>query len=200
MSPADGRCPPTPPPRCSCYQAEACCAAGSLGLCGAPWSRHIDQRQPLVAGAWHGVRCKAIHITGFGARKFMSRCSEREDSAAWNHLPGSEMEPLPVMAAGPCAGRGPTRAPDSGDDTSLRVVTPAPHHEVTTGSPRGLWVAEPLVCRSCPSFLPIVPVGSSWYLGLTTYPFACWFHPSLPIHLLTLPSSSPRRLSPPIGF
>ena len=125
--PADGRHPPAPLPQCSCYQGEACCAAGSLGPRGTPWSRHIDQRQPRVAR----------HGTGFGARRFMSRCSERDDSTAWDHLAGSEVEPLPVMAAGPCAGRGPTRAPDSSDNTSLRVVAPAPHHRIYKRTGRG---------------------------------------------------------------
>ena len=163
MYPADGRHPPPPPPQCSCYQAEAFCAAGSLGPRGAPWSRHIDQRQPRVAGARHGVRCKAIHVTGFGAGRFMSRCSERDNSAAWNHLAGSEVEPLPVMAADPCAGWDPTSAPDSGDNTSLRVVAPAPHHRIYKRTGRGV-VGESssflshssVVCVS--SFLLIAPV------------------------------------------
>ena len=70
------------------------------------------------------------HGMEFGARQFMSWCSERDNSAARNHLAGSEVEPLPVMVAGLCAGWGPTRAPDSGDDTSLRVVASAPHHRI----------------------------------------------------------------------
>ena len=68
------------------------------------------------------------HGTEFGARQFMSRCSERDNSTAWNHLVRSKVEPLPVMAASSCAGRDPTRAPDSGDDTSLRVIAPALYH------------------------------------------------------------------------
>ena len=53
----------------------------------------------------------------FGAGRFVSRYSERDDSAAWNHLAGCKVEPLPAIMAALCAGRGPTREPDSGDDT-----------------------------------------------------------------------------------
>ena len=148
MSPKDGRHPPAPPPRCSCDQAQACCAAGSLGPRGAPWSRPIDRRQPQVTGAGHGVWCKAINITGFGAGRFVSRCSERDDSTAWNHLAGNKMKPLPVMAAGRCAGRGPIRAPDSDDDNTSRRH-PRSHHGIYKRTGRGF----PSV-----SFLLVVPV------------------------------------------
>ena len=144
MSPADGRHPPAPPPRCSCYQAEACCAAVSLGPHGAPRSRHIDQRQPRVTGARHGVRCKAIHIKGFGAGQFMSQCSEQDGSAVWSHLARSEAEPLPVMATGPCARQGPTRALNSGEDISLWPLgchpCPAPPDRKKDGSRGGVVV------------------------------------------------------------
>ena len=157
MSPVDGRHPSAPPPRCSCYQAEACCAAGSLGPRGAPRSRHIDRRHPRVAGAWHGVRCKAIHITGFGAGRFVSWCSDRDDCAAWNHLVGSKVEPLPVMATGPCAGWGPTRVPDSGDDTSLQVIAPAPHHRIYKRTGRGAVGGG----GEWSSFMLVIPASSS---------------------------------------
>ena len=50
--------------------------AVQLGLRGASWCGRIDQHQSRVAGA----------CTEFVARQFMSRCSERDDSAAWNNL------------------------------------------------------------------------------------------------------------------
>ena len=72
----------------------------------------------------------------FGAGRFVSRCSERDNSAAWKHLAGSKVEPRPVMAAGQCAGRGPTRAPDSGD-TFLWVVAVALPHWIYKRTGRG---------------------------------------------------------------
>ena len=209
MSPTDGRHPPAPMPRCSCFQAEACCAARSLGPRGATRSRHIHQPQPLVAGVWHGVqckaihitesgarrfisrrsvqgdsyhgdRCKAIHITGFCARRFVSWGSERDNSTAWTHLAERGVEPLLAITAGPCSGRGPTRVPYSGDDTSHRVVASTPHD----GSIKG-WVAVPLVSflpivlahHSCPSFLLIVPARRSCLSFLPVVP-ACRSCPS----------------------
>ena len=134
-----------------------------------------------------GDQCKAIHVVEFGAGRFISWGSERDDSTAWNHLTGSEVEPLPVMAGSPCAGRGPTRAPDSGDDTSLRVIAPAPHHWIYKRTGRGAVEKEShrrscssfLVCRSrvvvvpesfkhrsCPSFLSSFLLAHSVCLGI----------------------------------
>jgi len=172
MSPVDGRHPPAHLPRCSCYQAEACCAAGSLGSRGAPRSRHIDQRQPWVAGSQHGVRCKAIHIMGFGARRFRSlepSCRKWSGAASGHHCWTAQWP-------------GPIRSHNSADNTSLRVVAPPG----TMGSIKGR-VMEPLVsflpvvpaCRSCPSFLLVVPAHRSCQLvlsglGSTVRPFPCW--------------------------
>ena len=120
MSPADSRHPPAPPPRCSYNQAEACCAARLIGPRGAPRSWHIDQCQLRVTRERHGVRCKAIHIMGFGARRFCSlepSCRKWSGAAAGHHG---------RVAQWP----GPIRAPDSGDDTSFWVVAPVPHHGV----------------------------------------------------------------------
>ena len=95
----------------------------------------------------------------------MSRCLERDDSAAWNHLAECKMEPLPAITAGPCGGRGPTRAPDSGDYTSLWVVAPAPHHKIYKRTGRGAVRAFP-VC-----WLFSVPAHRSWFLS--TRPALC---------------------------
>jgi len=76
----------------------------------------------------------------------------RKTSAPRNQLAGIKVELLPVMAAGPCAGRGPTRTLDSGDDTSLRVVAPTPHHRVCKRTGHGAASVVP-AHRSCPSFL-----------------------------------------------
>ena len=87
----------------------------------------------------------------------MSQCLERDDSAAWNHLAGCKVEPLPAITAGPCADRGPTRAPNSGDDTSLRVVAPDPHHRIYKRTGRGAICALPV----CWWFS--VPAHRSWF-------------------------------------
>ena len=207
MSPADGRHPPAPPPRCSCYKAEASCAV---------WRDHSGRVVHHGAGTLTSANCRSPgHGTGFGARRFMSRCSERDDSAAWNHLAGSEVEPLPVMVGSPCAGRGPTRAPDLGDDTSLRVIAAAPHHRIykrmgCRAEKRGvvlvlgvsfLLVVSGVLFQSrrrrgviaVPesslflSHSSVVPAHRSFLhscqlilsgLGSTTYPFACWLRSS----------------------
>ena len=96
--------------------------------------RHAVRPDRLGRVAPHGAgtltsanRGSLGYGTGFGAKRFISRCLERDDSAAWNHLAGSEVELLPVMAASPYAGWGPTRAPDSGYDiASGRRSRPAP--------------------------------------------------------------------------
>ena len=90
MSLADGRHPPAPLPRYSRHHAEACCTAR---VARAAWG--ADEASALISanrsapgvperacGAdaalgqspehGPGVRCKAIHITGFGARRFHS--------------------------------------------------------------------------------------------------------------------------------
>ena len=41
----------------------------------------------------------------FGAGRFVSRCSERDDSAAQNHLAGCKVAPLPAITAGPLLAR-----------------------------------------------------------------------------------------------
>ena len=90
MSPADGRHPPAPPPRCSRHQAEACCTARIVRAAWRP-----DEASTLISANRSapgvpeqacgvdaalgqspehgpGVRCMAIHIAGFGARQFHS--------------------------------------------------------------------------------------------------------------------------------
>ena len=66
------------------------------------WACRADTTLGRSPGHSPGDRCKAIYVAEFGAGRFISRGSERDDSIAWNHLAGSEVEPLPVMAAGLC--------------------------------------------------------------------------------------------------
>ena len=70
-----------------------------------------------------GVWCRAIRVTVL----------ERDDSAAWNNFAGCKVDPLPAITAGPCAGRGPTRVPDSGDDIASGR-RPTPHHRLYKGT------------------------------------------------------------------
>ena len=148
MSPVDGRHPPAPPPRCSCYQAEACCAAGSLGPCGAPRSRHIDQHQPRVAGTRHGVRCKAIHITEFGVRRFISWGRSEMIAQLGTILPEVEWSRFRPSRRGRAVAR-------AQPECQILVTThrfgssPLP---CTTGSIKG-HVTEPLECCSCSPLL-----------------------------------------------
>ena len=111
--------------------------------------RRDTAQSSLQSDSYHGVRCRAIRVTVLGVRRFRSlESSCRKWSGA---------------ASGPCAGRGPTRAPNSGDDTSLRVVAPAPHHRIYKRMGRGA-VAESssFLSRSSvvrvSSFLLIAPV------------------------------------------
>ena len=184
MSPADGRHPPAPlldaaaarqrlavwtdrSGRVAHHGAGTVTSAnlGSPGQGTRFSARRFISRSSVQGDSYHGIRCKAIHITGFGARRFISWGLGRDDSTAWSHLAGSGVEPLPVMMAGACAGWGPTRAPDSGDDTSLRVVAPTPHHGVYKRTGRGgdgvSFLLIIPVCRFCPSFLLVVPAHHS---------------------------------------
>ena len=117
-----------------------------------------------------GDPCKAIHVAEFGAGRFISWGSEREGSAAWNHLARSEVEHFRSWRlARVLAGAQPERP--------IRVTT---HHfgssppPRTTGSIKGRVVgrwkesrrhscSSLLVCHSrvviipeLSSFLPIV--------------------------------------------
>ena len=96
-----------------------------------------DRHHPRpVIGARPWNSCKAIHVAEFGVVRFISWGSERDDSVAWSYLAGSGVEPLPAITARPRSGQDPTRAPDSGDVTSLWVIAPAPHHQIYTRSGR----------------------------------------------------------------
>ena len=137
-----------PPRRCSCYQAEACCAAGSLGPRGASWNRHIDQCQPRVAGVWHGVRCKVIHVTVLGARRL--RSLEPSGWKWWSRF--RSWQPAHVLAG-------------AQPECPIRVTThrfgssPPPR---TTGSIKGRVVGrwEEDGRHSCVSFLRVAPAVS----------------------------------------
>ena len=129
MSPADGRHPSAPPPRCSCHQAEACCmaqiaraawrtdgpsaliSANRSALGGIPRSGPIDRRGP---------RPRRSTVREFGARRFISQDSERDYFIAWTCLAGCKIMRLPAIAAGPSGGRGTMGAADSDDNASLR--------------------------------------------------------------------------------
>ena len=156
MSPTDGRHPPAPPPRLAVRLDRsgrmAHHGAGTLTSAnrGSPGhgtefgARRFISRGSVQGDSYQGVRCKAIHITGFGAGQFMSQCSEQDGSAVWSHLARSEAEPLPVMATGPCVRRGPTRALNSGEDISLWPLgchpCPAPPDRKKDGSRGGVVV------------------------------------------------------------
>ena len=80
---------------------------------------------------WHG--------TGFGARRFTSWGSERDDSAGWNHLAGSGVEPLRAITAGPRSGWG--QSEHLIQVTTHRFgVVPTP---CTTGLIKGGWRSRP---------------------------------------------------------
>ena len=100
MSPANGRHPPTTPPQRSCHQVEACCWAripqatwhmeGTSTLIGANHSVLAVTERVCGTGAalgqsqehGPGVWCKAIHIVGFGARRFHSGAPDSGDDAS----------------------------------------------------------------------------------------------------------------------
>ena len=126
-------------------------------------------------------------VREFSAGRFVSRCSERDDFLAQLWLAGCKVRPLPSITAGPCAGQGPMRAPDSGDDTLLRVVTR------TTESIKGR-VAGPSEFLS--AFLLVVPVRS--LLLVPARPALLLTPPSPPIHLLAPPKVPPSCLMRPI--
>ena len=108
-----------------CSSGRSCCVAHR--------GAGIDQHQSGVPGRACGAdttlgrspghgpgdRCKAIHVAEFGAGRFISWGSERDDSAAWSYLAGSGVEPLPAITARPRSGPDPIRAADSGDDIAL---------------------------------------------------------------------------------
>ena len=156
MSPTDGECPLASPPGEVAARQRCAVWLGPHGLQRGSALTAADRRSP-----WTGRE--------FGAGQFVTRCSERDDSAAWNHLAGSKVELPPVMAAGPCAGQGPTRAPNSGGDTSLRVVTPAPHHGVYKRTDREavhrltLSRAGSPTCHLHPHFIAYSPADSALY-------------------------------------
>ena len=110
----------------------------------------------------------------------INKCSEQDDSAAWNHMAGSIVEPLPVMAAAQCAGRGPIRALDSDDDTASGRH-PRPHHGIYKRTGREAASVSFLLVvparRSCPSFLSSFLSARSVWLGID----------NRPIHLLAPP-------------
>ena len=167
MSPTDGRHPPAPPPRYSCHQAEVCCTAR------------------IARAAW----CTD------GARRFISRGSERDDSAARTCLAGCKVRPLPAMTVGSSGVRGPKGAPDSGDDASLRGgAPPCTAGTIKDGS------------RSCPeSRVVVILIFFAWlWIGLCVH-----LLPRLLLHTLVAffthppdfgdfsPPSPPTRLTPP---
>ena len=172
MSPADGRHPHAPLPRCSCCQAEACCAAGSLGPHGAPQSRYIDQCQLRVTRAWHGVLCKAIHIMGFGGRLLHLGTS-------WPELKWScfrSWQPARVLAV-------------AQPERLIRVTT---HRFGSLPPPRTTGCVKGRVTELLVSFLPIVPARRSCAPPFSTPGF--WTPPLSTHWLLSPPKPLPSRL------
>ena len=112
VSPADGERPLASPPGEAAARQRRAVWLRQHGLQTGSALTGADRRSP---GHGPGVQCRAICVTVFGA---------------WNRLARCKVEPLPAITAGLCAGRGPPRVPDSGDDTSLWVVAPLR----TTGS------------------------------------------------------------------
>ena len=96
ISPAEGRHPPAPPPRYSCYQSEACCLAR------------------ITQAAW----CTDE------ASRFISRGSERDDSEARTCLAGCKVRLLLAMPVRSSGGRSPMGVSGSGDDALLRGSSP----------------------------------------------------------------------------
>ena len=95
----------------------------------------------------------------FDARRFISWGSEKDDSAAQLWLAGCTVRPLPVMAAGPCGGRGPIRVPDSGYDTLLRGGAPPCTSESIKDGSRGL-LGSCLSCSSSQSEIDLHPLAA----------------------------------------
>ena len=143
ISPADGRHPLAPPPRRSWHQVEACCTAR---IARATW--HTDKASTLIGANRSAPEvperaCGTSAALGqslkFGARRFISRGSERDDSAGRTCLARCKVRPLPAMTVGSCGGWGPMGVLDSGDDASLQGDAPP----CTAGSIKD-------VSRSCP--------------------------------------------------
>ena len=139
----------------------------------------------------HGVRCKEIHITEFGARQFynLGPYCRKWSGAASGHRGWA--------AQGP----GPIRAPDSGDDASLRGGPPPR----TMGFIKGGWRSRSLSLMHWISIPPSSPalLSSS---PATPPPLLCPYvadstHPSGPAyhsaHSLLTPPSPPIPLPTP---
>ena len=158
-----------------------------------------DRRHPqTVVRAWSGSLCKAIHVAEFSVGdSYHVVGSERDISTAWRHLAGSGMFPLPTIAAGPRRGPGPIRAPDSGDDTSLRGGPPPRTMGYIQGRWRSHWLSLFFCSRmrwiwSSPSTLPSCrhrPDSAS-----TSLPFSAHMSLTPPTHLVppTTPSTRSR--------
>ena len=85
-----------------------------------------DRRCPRpVIRAWPGGSCKAIHGAEFGVGDSCHVVrSEQDIFVAWGHLAGNGMLQFPAIATGPRRGSRILRAPDSGDDTTVRRGPP----------------------------------------------------------------------------
>ena len=123
---------PAHPPRGSRHQVEACCTAriaraawrtdGTSALISTNCSAPVVPEQACGADAALGQSPE--HGPEFSARRFISRCSEQDDSTARRWLARCKIRPLPGVAAGSRRGQGPMGVHDSGDDASLWVVSP----------------------------------------------------------------------------
>ena len=139
----------TPPPRCSRRQAEACCMAQIArafwrvdGKSALTSTKHSAPRVPeqacgtdatLSQSPEHGpgVRCRAIHVAGFGASQF--RGSVQVNSAVRPCCTGCTNGTTSGYKSLAARDWGPMGTHNLGDDALLRFVTPP----YTTGLIKG---------------------------------------------------------------
>ena len=97
------------------------CPGGHVGPTTPSAGRRGTVREFVQSNSCRGVRCGAIHIMSWGRSETIPQLGVILPEVEWSRFrqswPGAR-------------GLGPIRAPDSGDDASLRGGPPAPHRGV----------------------------------------------------------------------